>query len=264
VRQVTGSNGRAALRDALLLGQRELTASFRTLPPRTLKAGEILAATGSGNVIYHLIAGWAFRFRSFSDGHQAIVDFYLPGEIIGLDGIFRTRPLEGVMTLTSTSVEAIDEEGALTSLMMCKPVSLYIALLLGRRQRRTDGLLAAMSSLDARGRVATMVLDFYMRLSRQRLITGSTFTLPLTQLQIGAYLGLTVAHVNRVLRSLRDERIVILEKHSLTILNVERLRMLARSDQILPSMAAGSCGRSLDEPMSWKVGLREERSIPAI
>jgi CRP-like cAMP-binding protein len=232
------------------------------LPPRTLKAGEVLAATAhSGNVIYHLLAGWAFRFRSFSDGHQAIVDFYLPGEIIGLDGIFRTRPLEGVMTLTSTSVEAIDEEGALTSLMMCKPVSLYIAWLLGRRQRRTDGLLAAMSSLDARGRVATMVLDFYMRLSRQRLTTGSSFTLPLTQLQIGAYLGLTVAHVNRVLRSLRDERTVIFEKHSVTILNIERLRTLAQSGQIAAPMA-GPCGRSLEETMPGKVGLREERSMP--
>jgi CRP-like cAMP-binding protein len=232
------------------------------LPPRTLKAGEVLAATAhSGNVIYHLLAGWAFRFRSFSDGHQAIVDFYLPGEIIGLDGIFRTRPLEGVMTLTSTSVEAIDEEDALTGLMMCKPVALYIAWLLGQRQRRTDGLLAAISSLDARGRVATMVLDFYMRLSRQRLTTGSSFTLPLTQLQIGAYLGLTVAHVNRVLRSLRDERTVIFEKHSVTILNIERLRTLAQSGQIAAPMA-GPCGRSLEETMPGKVGLREERSMP--
>jgi hypothetical protein len=38
---------------------------------------------------------------------------------------------------------------------------------------------------------------------RQNSITGSTYNLPLAQIQIGAYLGLTVAHVNHVLPSLR-------------------------------------------------------------
>jgi hypothetical protein len=37
------------------------------------------------------------------------------------------------------------------------------------------------------------------------------------QNQIGADLGFTVVHVNRVLRSLRDERMVNLEKHCVTI-----------------------------------------------
>jgi transketolase C-terminal domain/subunit len=37
------------------------------------------------------------------------------------------------------------------------------------------------------------------------------------QNQIGAFPGFTVVHVYRVLRSLRDERIVNLEKHRVTI-----------------------------------------------
>jgi hypothetical protein len=37
------------------------------------------------------------------------------------------------------------------------------------------------------------------------------------QNQIGAYLGVTVVHVNHVLRSLRDKRIFNLEKHFVTI-----------------------------------------------
>jgi CRP-like cAMP-binding protein len=53
-----------------------------------------------------------------------------------------------------------------------------------------------------------MMLDFYTRLRRRKLITGSMYNLPLTQVQIGHYLGLTMVHINRVLRSLRDKRIV--------------------------------------------------------
>ena len=82
-----------------------------------------------------------------------------------------------------------------------------------------------------------MVLDFYTRLRRSKLIASSVYSLPLTQIHIGSYLGLTVAHVNRVLRSLREERIVNLEKHCVTILDLERLMSLAQSPERVASIS---------------------------
>ena len=73
------------------------------------------------------------------------------------------------------------------------------------------------------------MLDFYTRLRRRRLLTGLVYDLPLTQLQIGNYLGLTVVHVNRILRALRDDQIVNLEKHWVTILDLARLTGLAQN-----------------------------------
>jgi CRP/FNR family transcriptional regulator, anaerobic regulatory protein len=248
---VTPSTGQVALRKELVLGRRALSARFRSAPLRRLGAGEVLtAAACSSNLIYHLVEGWAYQFRDFSDGHQAIVYVYTPGEVIGLDAIFRTRPAETVITLTSIATAVIDAAAGLTDLMTCRSTALYIAWLLGRRQRRSDGLLAAISSLDARGRLATMLLDFYTRLRRQRLTTRSSYNLPLTQVQIGSYLGLTVAHVNRVLRSLRDEQIANLEKHCVTILDLERLTTLTQNGSLATAVAAQ---RSLDNPTpAWR------------
>jgi CRP/FNR family transcriptional regulator, anaerobic regulatory protein len=222
-------NGHATLHEELVHGRRALLARFRSSPTRILSAGELLREAGSSHAIYHLITGWACQFREFPDADLAIVDVYLPATVVGLDAILRSRPSEEVVTLSSVAIEVIDAKDGLIELMACRSTALYIVWLLGQRQRRCDRLLAAMSSLDARGKVATMLLDFYMRLRRQKLITGSAYSLPLTQIQIGAYLGLTVAHVNRVLRSLRDDRIVNLEKHCVTILNLEQLTRLARN-----------------------------------
>jgi len=223
-------------RDELELGRHGLTAKFRASPACSLKAGEPLAAAGrSGNAIYHLIEGWACRVHSFSDGGQAIVDVYLPGDIIGLDTIWRTRDVEGVIALTSIVARTIDGKQTLAELMTCRSIAIYICWLLGQQQRRTERHVAALSSLDARGRMATMALDFYARLSRKRLITGLSYSLPLTQHQIASYLGLTVAHVNRVLRFLRDEQIVSLERHCMTILNLKQLKTLAQKG--LPPIA---------------------------
>jgi CRP-like cAMP-binding protein len=216
------------LRAEVMLGQRNLNTIFRTSAPRTLKPGEIMStATGWDNGIYVLRAGWACQFRDFSNGRRAILDVLVPGDVIGLDTLLRTRPLESVLTLSSVTIKPIQGENAVLELMADRSTLLYLAWLLGQRQRRSHHLYAAISSLDARGRIATMLLDFHTRLRRRRLIAGSVYHLPLTQVQIGSYLGLTVVHINRVLRSLRDERIVNLEKHCVTILNFERLASLA-------------------------------------
>jgi CRP-like cAMP-binding protein len=216
----------------LALGRSNLSVSFQ-YAPRCIVAPSKLLATSGGlrNALCHIQSGWACQFHDFENGRRAIVDVYLPGDVIGLDAILRTRHSEEVLTLTSMTMEVIHTENALIELMASQPTALYIAWLLGQRQQRTDRLLSAVQCLDARGRLATMLLDFYTRLRRRRLITGLTYNLPLTQVQIGHYVGLTVVHVNRVLRSLRDDQIVRVEKHCVTILDLDRLKGLAQCER---------------------------------
>ena len=120
-------------------------------------------------------------------------------------------------------------------------------------RRGADGLeeghlLASISCLDARGRLAMMSLDFYIRLSRRKLITGQIFNLPLTQIQIGNYLGLTVVHINRVLLSLRDDRIINLDRHCVTIIDLARRTSFARNGEPVSSRGriAEGTGKSFD------------------
>jgi CRP/FNR family transcriptional regulator, anaerobic regulatory protein len=221
------------LRVLLARGRRELSARFHSSPPRTIRAGQLLATSAAPrDAIYHIRAGWACQFRDLANGRKTILDMYLPGDVVGLDAVLQTRRLEEVVTLTSVTAEVIHEENALIVLMACRPTALYIAWLLGHRQRRADRLLSAILCLDALGRVATMLLDFYTRLRRRRLITGLTYNLPLTQVQMGRYVGLTTVHVNRVLGTLRDERIVQVEKHCVTILALDQLKRLAQQEQV--------------------------------
>lgn len=213
----------------LALGRQELTAKFRSSPPRILRSSELLSPTvGSPNGIYYLRSGWACQFHGLGDGRRAIVDVYLPGDVIGLDAEMGTRSPAHVLTLTSVTVQTIPAEDALIDLMASPRTALYIIRLLAQRQLRANRLLAALSCLDARERLAMIFLDFYTRLWRRKLITAPQYNLPLTQAQMGSYIGLTVVHINRMLRSLSDDRIVQMQKHCVTILDVERLKQLAQ------------------------------------
>lgn len=219
------------LSDELTLGRRTVNEIFHSSSPRALESGVPLlaAADGPSEGIYRLHRGWACQFRDWSTDRRIIVDVYLPGDVIGLDTILRARRPEQVLTLTSSKIEMIRTQDVLTKVYADRLAALYITWLLCRRQKRVERYLAAVSSLDARSRLAMMMLDFYTRLRRRGLLTGLVYNLPLTQIQIGNYLGLTVVHVNRVLRALRDERIVDLEKHCVTILDLVKLTGLARN-----------------------------------
>jgi CRP-like cAMP-binding protein len=205
---------------------------FADLSPQMRKAGELLP----GNEICHLQSGWACQLRSLSNGRQAIIDVFLPGDLISLDSALYTGSPQGILALTAVTMRRVAAEDALMDLMASRPTALYVAWLLGRRQQRAEHLLATISCLDAPGRVAVMVLDFYARLRRKKLITGLTYNLPLSQIQIGHYLGLTMVHINRVLRSLREARIVCLEKHYVIILDIERLTRLAENGEAKRSL----------------------------
>jgi CRP-like cAMP-binding protein len=229
---IIGAND-AELHDDLVAGRREFALCFSGELQRTLKVGKLLTSNdASGDVahpvIYRLRSGWASQFRKLTDGRKAIVDIYLPGDIIGLDAALNTRPTENVAALTSITVDAMIAKDGLYGLMMHRHTALYVAWLLGQRQRRADRLLTAISSLDARGRLAVMFFDFYHRLRIQKLITSAMYNLPMTQSQIGSYLGLTVVHVSRVLGLLRSQQIVNFEKHCVNILDLEQLTKLAQ------------------------------------
>ena len=99
---------RVALFDELALGRRKLGAIFCASTAQTLKANEKLGATvESAEAVYRLRAGWACQIRELSNGGRAIVDVYIPGDIIGLDTVLHTRPLPEVMTLCALTIEDV-------------------------------------------------------------------------------------------------------------------------------------------------------------
>lgn len=75
-----------------------------------------------------------------------------------------------------------------------------------------------------------MVLELYHRLKLRGLNNGYSIPFPLKQEDIADTLGLTAIHVNRTLHALRDEGLLEIHKHELTILDYDALGSLAGSE----------------------------------
>src|SRR2546430_12919513 len=112
--------------------------------------------------------------------------------------------------------------------MADRAVTLQILAVMAAGRWRGDRLATSIGRLDARGRICVLLLDLYDRLRRHGLISRMTYNLPLTQEQIADHLGLTLVHVNRTLRRLREERIVLVDRQVVIIMKLERLRQFAQ------------------------------------
>ena len=98
-----------------------------------------------------------------------------------------------------------------------REIALCFTSLLIEARRRSEELTARIARLEASERVAAMLVDLYDRLRRRRLIARSTFSLHLTQRQIGDHLGLTAETINRVLHWLSREDIAIVQGYFVII-----------------------------------------------
>jgi CRP-like cAMP-binding protein len=77
---------------------------------------------------------------------------------------------------------------------------------------------------DARGRLAHLLCEFAIRLEVLGLAANHGYELPMTQEQLADATGLTSVHVNRVLKSLEAEGLIVRNRRNISFPDWRRLR----------------------------------------
>jgi CRP-like cAMP-binding protein len=162
-----------------------------------------------------------------NDGKRAILDVLVPGDIVGLDHVLLARPASEIIAANRVTYNELDPT-RLRSLMADPRVALSVMALLAEARWRSDRLSATIGRLDAEARLAALIVSIHDRLRGRGLINHLSFNLPLTQEQIADHLGLTLVHVNRTLRRMREERLVVVDRQVVMIMDLEGLRTLTR------------------------------------
>ncbi len=125
--------------------------SDRIVPPRR----NIFWEEKGASEVFTLYDGWAFTFKLLPDGRRQILDFLLPGSLIGLHALWCKAMPHSVQTLTSVSLCVFDKE-KFAKLLRRKPeyeVELlkYLASSQASRDRRLSDLGRPCSRQSCRG-----------------------------------------------------------------------------------------------------------------
>jgi len=218
----------AATTEGLLTGGRALRHAFMQIAVRFAGRDMPLIRAGDRDAALVLIrSGFAFRSCVLADGRRSILQVLLSGDIGGLDNLVLARAGEDITAASRVGYHILPGS-AVRDLLADRSVGMWLFALLAEARCRADRLAASIGRLDAQARICVLLLDIHDRLLRRGLINRPSFNLPLTQEQMADHLGLTLVHVNRTLRRLREERLVMLDRQVVVIQDVQRLRDIAQ------------------------------------
>jgi CRP-like cAMP-binding protein len=212
----------------LLLGGYRLRAAFMQTPIRFAGRDTPILRAGRPEPVAILIrSGFAYHACALPDGRRAILHTLVSGDYAGLHNIVLARTTENVYAANRVGYHVLGA-ATLRELLTDPCLSMYLLAQIAETRWRADRLAASIGRLDAHARICVLLLDIHDRLRHRELITRPTFNVPLTQEQIADHLGLTLVHVNRTLRRLRKEKIVLVDRQVVIIQDIERMRELAQ------------------------------------
>ena len=196
--------------------------------PRTIQRHRDIITEGRNYAsLFIIMEGNAIRYRILHDGRRQIVNIVLPGDIVGALGYFLESSLYSTKALTEVQVATIPFT-RLNALNETHPkLVTKIFWWFSCESTIYAEHLVDLGRRSALERVAHFLLELLTRLRTVGLADDQSFKIPLTQELIADALGLSIPHVNRVLRRLREDHLVVVEDQRVTVKDIESLSELA-------------------------------------
>jgi CRP-like cAMP-binding protein len=153
------------------------------------------------------------------DGSRQILRFLFPGDMIALSSLAYREAPETITALTEAIICPF-ERSALAGIIAAHPRLGALVLVYSQIERTalTDRL-AALGRSSARARVAAVLIDMRNRLRMGDRNIADSFTLGLTQEEIGDATGLTAVHVNRMLRQIEEDGLIARDNGRIRFVN---------------------------------------------
>ena len=174
--------------------------------------------------LYVVQKGWLASYIYLGNGSRQIMRFHFPGDIAGVANLAYPESAECLEATTDVTLCPLDKDG-LATLFADQPrlAALIFTLTVAERLSLADRL-ASIGRTSARARVASLLCEFAARL---RVVEGpkTEFLIPLTQEDIGDATGLTAVHVNRMMRSLVEDKLI--ERHGNVVRILDEARLAA-------------------------------------
>jgi len=186
-----------------------------------------------GQTVQHccvLVDGFTYRYRHTIDGKRQIIAFHVPGDIPDLHSLHVPYMDHSFAATSQCRIGFISHE-AIWNLCVRRP---KIAAALWR-ETLIDGAIfrewiVGLGRLSGASRTAHLLCELAMRMRAVDLGPHHVYRLPLTQHELADALGLTVVTVNRVLKQLREDGLLVRERSRMEIRDWRGLARLGEFD----------------------------------
>ena len=175
---------------------------------RPLRKGEHLFRAGDAFESVYAVRSGAFKTCTISeDGEEQVTGFYLPGEILGMDGIGTNSHTNAARALEHASICEIPFARLEVLSAKIPTLQRHFFQLMSREIQADQQLLLLLTKKPADERLAAFLLNLSSRCARRGL-SASRLRLPMSRNDIGNYLGLAVETVSRIFTRLQGANVL--------------------------------------------------------
>jgi CRP-like cAMP-binding protein len=203
----------------------------QSLKRKTIRVGALETLIHEGQTdapLYTLLDGWAFRYKTLSDGRRQILSFLLPGDFIGVQQKMGDAAAHGVDTLTPALLCVFQRDSLWEIHRRSPSMGFNITWLTAHEESLVDDTLLSVGRRSAEERIATLLILLYKRAAAvQDATTLPGVAFPLTQQHIADGLGLSLVHTNKTLRKLERRGLHEISDGRLVMRDVKALARLA-------------------------------------
>lgn len=183
----------------VLVRLRALRRETRIVPA----GGTIVATDQAPRDLFTVYQGWAYTFHITADGQRQIIDYHLPGDLIGTE-LLGAAPLGmGASALTSVALCVFDAGTMMRAARDIPVLGAALAWMTSREGAMLAEHLTSLGRRDAMVRVAHLMLHLASRQGWREEGGAADCAWPLSNVHIADTLGLTPEHVSRTLQKLR-------------------------------------------------------------
>ncbi len=191
---------------------------------RTLQKGEhLFHIEDAMSNLYAVASGACKDYWLDANGNEHISNFYLPGDIIGLESLPQAKHFFSLTALEDSEVcvlpiEVLFEEMQKNNKLLKRVMNIASYKMQNDRQIRI--------TTNASQRVADFIVSTLSRIKERRL-SAEYIILPMSQLDISNFLGMAHETVNRILRKLHKDKIIKIENKKISVIDHDRLNELS-------------------------------------
>ena len=229
-----------------------ITKCFRSLEDLELqfldkfKTGELVTDPGAAILLegsnsphlYTVLSGWAFRYKTLTNGRRQILHFALPGDFLGLQSSLFAEMQHSVESLTQMVLCVFPRERLWELYSEHPALSFDLTWLVAQSERVLDERLLSVGRRSALERIAFMLMHLFQRASALNLTQGKRMKTPFTQQHIADALGLSLVHTNKTLKVLGDRKCIRWKDGVLELLDEAQIAEIAGyeepGDRLIP------------------------------
>ena len=218
--------------------------AFRDFEPAQLafvesfKAGELEVPAGStilrqgerSDSLYTVLKGWGYRFKTLDDGRLQILNFVMPGDLIGLQGAVLEEMGHSVEASSDMTLCVFERRKLWTLFSEFPSLAYDLTWLASREERLLDEHLVSLGRRSAVERVAHVLLLLHDRAVETGAAAHGSMPFPFSQQQLADTLGLSLVHTNKTLRKLTDRGVVAWRARTFVLLDRDALCEIAKYD----------------------------------